>query len=36
MGVFFDNKTHELECNNEVIEYAPKIQRLYPIWQYNH
>jgi len=36
MGVFFDNKTHELECNNEVIGYAPKIQRLYPIRQYNH
>ena len=36
MGVFFDNETHELKCNNEVIGYAPKVQRLYPIRQYNY
>ena len=36
MGVFFDNETYELKCNNEVIGYAPKVQRLYPIRQYNY
>jgi len=26
MGVFFNNKTHELEYNSEVIGYTPQVQ----------
>ena len=25
IGVFFNNKTHELEYNDKVIEYMPKV-----------
>ena len=25
IGVFFNNKSHELEYNNKIIEYMPKV-----------
>ena len=36
MGVFFNNKTYKLKYNDKVIGYAPKVQQLYLIWQYNY